>query len=225
MGKIWALIVFCFGYLICHPQRIVGLLKDSIGSMEGYVLFAPINLKTTYLTDKYGKLVHAWKSAYKPLQSVCLLPNKKLHRPSGDSTQFFVSLGSAIELREWDSNIIWPYKMSDSLSCLHHDVCPLPNGNTLVIMWNKKTGEEALDAFRDSVFSGKAMCHEKIIELKPIGKDSAYIVWAYKKPVKRDIPATKRTDIKQKAPVFWWTSYGVPYSGLKKSHTYFPPAY
>lgn len=179
MKKIWAILFVYIGCFTGHAQRTVGLIKDSIGSMEGYVLFAPINSTTTYLIDTCGKLVHTWTSAFKSGQSVYLLSNGLLLRPDGDSTKFFASLGGTIELIDWDSNVIWSYKISDSVNCLRNDVCPLPNGNILAIMWNKKTDSGASEAVRDSLINGKGLWNEKIIETKPIGRDSADIVWEW----------------------------------------------
>ena len=138
------------------------------------------SLKNTYLIDRCGKQVHSWKSAYKPGQSVYLLPNGNLLRTGNDSNVAFVSGGGRIEKLDWNSKVIWSYVISTPTSCLHHDIYPMPNGNVLAILWEKKTPEMAKAAGRKPELTGPSVWTEKIIELKPQGKDKATIVWEWK---------------------------------------------
>ncbi len=154
-----------------------GLIEQQIGHLDGYVLFAPLETKTTYLINKCGELVHQWESKYKPGQSVYLLPNGCLLRAANDSNTAFISGGGRIEKFDWENKLIWSYKISDSLNCLHHDIYPMPNGNILAIVWEKKTKEQAIAAGRNPALVGNYVWNEKIIELKPKGKNEAEIVW------------------------------------------------
>ena len=173
-------LLFCsFIFLSLHAQRTVGLLTQTEGSAQGYVLFAPLSSKTTYLIDKCGKQVHSWKSNYAPGQSVYLLPTGNLLRTANDSNKVF-SGGGRIELFDWNNKLVWNYVISDSLNCQHHDVFPLSNGNILVIVWEKISREEAIAAGRDPKLLGPFLWSEKIVELKPKGKNKAKLVWQWR---------------------------------------------
>ena len=154
-----------------------GLVEQSFGHLNGYVLFTPLETHNTYLINKCGDLVHAWHSQYKPGQSLYLLPNGDLLRTANDSNTAFVSGGGRIELFDWNNHLKWSYVLSDSLKCLHHDIFPMPNGNILALVWEKKTRAEAIAQGRNPDLLGKYVWNEKIIELKPKGKNGADIVW------------------------------------------------
>ena len=161
-------------------QRTVGLMTNTAGSSQGYVLFAPLNSTSTYLVDKCGKLVHQWSSAYRPAQSAYLLPNGQLLRSGNDTTNKIIPAnGGHLELLDWDSKRIWHYTISNATERQHHDICPLPNGNILVLAYSKRSREEAQAEGRDPATAGNGVLGEKIIELKPIGRDSAKIVWQW----------------------------------------------
>ena len=44
--------------------------------------------------------------------------------------------------------IIWSYNYADAEKHHHHDLAPLPNGNFLVLAWELRTEEEAIQAGR-----------------------------------------------------------------------------
>jgi len=160
----------------------VGLLQHSEGSLdEGYVLFAPMNDSTTYLIDKCGYVVHRWAGKYRPGLSVYLLPNGKLLKSGRDLQSTFANAGGGgyIEIQNWDGSVEWRFKLSTQTECQHHDIKILPNGNILAIVWDKKSKDEAKLAGRDSNKVSSWFWSEKIQELRPIGKDSAEIVWEW----------------------------------------------
>ena len=67
----------------------------------------------------------------------------------------------------------------------HHDIEPMPNGNILMIAREERTEEEALQAGRnpeiasDSPGGQNNVWPDHIIEVKPVGSDSADIVWRW----------------------------------------------
>jgi hypothetical protein len=168
---------------LSFAQITVGLIQHSVGSLDdGYVLFAPVNNTTTYLINKCGYAVNSWKSKYRPGLSVYLLPNGKLLSTGVDNSSPFVTGGGGgyIEIQDWAGNVEWMYKLSTQTECQHHDVKYLPNGNILAIVWEKKTFEELQTAGRNPALFNKDFWSEKILELRPIGTDSAEIVWQWK---------------------------------------------
>ena len=60
---------------------------------------------------------------------------------------------------------------------LHHDIAPMPNGNILMISWELKTKEEAIQAGRDTaLLTQSKLWPDYIIEVDPV-LDS--IVWEW----------------------------------------------
>ena len=61
---------------------------------------------------------------------------------------------------------------------MHHDIAVLPNGNVLIIAWERHLGPDALMNGRDPAFmpDGEVWA-EKIIEVEPVGASGGNIVW------------------------------------------------
>ena len=168
-------------FLLLKAQQTVGLIKHTNGSIDGYILFAPLSSNITYLIDKCGRPVHTWKSNYTPRQSAYLLPDGSLLRTGNDSVPNFSGrTRGIIEKFDWDNNLLWSYRFPNLSECQHHDICPLPNGNILVLAWDLKGAEEVIELGRDPEQIGKTLWAEKIIELKPISTNSATIVWEWR---------------------------------------------
>ncbi|MEI6089809.1 MAG: aryl-sulfate sulfotransferase [bacterium] len=180
-----SLFLLIFGNeLYSQPKITVGLIQHTSGSTDnGYVLFAPMGDTNTYLIDKCGYLLHKWGGNFNPGISVYLLPTGKLLKTCKDESSAFTKaggVGGIIEIVDWDGNIEWQYKISTPTECQHHAVKYLANGNILVIVWEKKTLEDVILAGRNPESFDDEFWTEKIQELRPIGKDSAEIVWEWK---------------------------------------------
>lgn len=163
-------------------SQTVGLIQHDAGSLDsGYVLFAPIGSNTSYLIDKCGRQVKTWTSAYKPGQSVYFLPDGSIMRPGNVGSTYFNQGGEGgiIEKIDWDGNVTWSYIVSDSVKCQHHDIKVLPNGNVLVIAWEKKTAAEAIALGRDPNLVHANVWSEQILEIQPVGANGGNIVWEW----------------------------------------------
>lgn len=159
----------------------VGLFYKNAGTEDGYILFAPTSNTSTYLIDKCGKKIHEWSSAYRPGQAVYLLENGTLLRTGNVNNSIFTSggTGGIIELLDTNSTVLWSYLISDNFQCQHHDIYPLPNGNVLAIVWDRKTQAEAIGQGRNPAMVGANLWSEKIIEIQPTGSTTGNIVWQW----------------------------------------------
>ncbi len=162
-------------------SQTIGLLENAPGNMDGYLLFSPIPDTTTYLIDKCGRLVHTWTSGYKPGQSVYLLEDGSILRAGAfPSTNFNAGgRGGLVERIAWNGSVQWIYQISDASQCSHHDICPMPNGNVLVLAWEKHTVEEAIAQGRNPALLSNSLWSEKLIELEPVGDAQANILWEW----------------------------------------------
>jgi hypothetical protein len=86
-------------------------------------------------------------------------------------------VGGGLQKQSWNGNILWEYTFSDENYQHHHDVEPLPNGNVLIIVWEKKTAQEAYDMGRETISNPlNQMWSSAILELNP---ESGEIVWEW----------------------------------------------
>ncbi|MFN8309868.1 MAG: aryl-sulfate sulfotransferase [Chitinophagales bacterium] len=167
---------------ITGNAQTIGLLQHEANSLDwGYVLFAPVTGNTTYLIDKCGRQVKGWSSAYKPGQSVSLLPDGTLLHTGISNNSTFLSggKGGVIEKIDWNGAVLWQYNVSDATKCQHHDAKALPNGNVLVIAWESKTNTEAIAAGRNPALVPATLWSEQILELQPVGTNGANVVWEW----------------------------------------------
>lgn len=181
MKTILSILASLLFYTFSEAQT-VGLLQHQASTLDnGYILFAPISSTTTYLIDACGKQVHTWNSNYKPGQAVYLLEDGTLLRSGNKNNTTFNAggKGGIIEKIDWNGNVLWSYTISDTNQCQHHDIKALPNGNVLVISWERKTKTEAIAAGRNPSLCPNYLWSEKIIELQASGTNSANIVWEW----------------------------------------------
>lgn len=180
--KIFCGFIFLFLGISISKSQTVGLIQNNTGTLnEGYVLFAPIGSTKTYLIDKCGRQVKTWTSSYRPGQSVYLLPDGNILRPGNVNNTTFNAGGEGgiIEKYDWDGNLIWSYTISDASKCQHHDIEALPNGNVLVIAWEKKTALVAIANGRDPSLITNEVWSEQILEIQPVGATGGNIVWEW----------------------------------------------
>jgi hypothetical protein len=178
------LLVLCLS--LFSQTKTLGLTKKISGNLEnGYVLFSPIGVDTTYLINKCGQKVHTWKTQYTPGLSLYLKDNGHLLK-AGTYTDtvfgFAGGRGGMVEEYDWDGNMVWSYKIFNDSLCQHHDIRPLPNGNILVLAWHSISKNKALSygrSINNFNMNQTDLWSERIIELKPIGKDSAEVVWQW----------------------------------------------
>ena len=119
--------------------------------LDGYVLVNAA--RETYLIDLDGRVVHEWRSQRNVFVSY-LKKNGNLIRDGGEEEQqvAFRSGGAAgfVEEVTWDNVPVWNFSMMPSaLYLTHHDIEPLPNGNVLLLAWQRMSKDEAIEAGRN----------------------------------------------------------------------------
>ena len=160
----------------------VGLIKMEKAN-SGYILFNPLNHNTTYLINRNGERVHSWESAYVPGMSAYLSDKGFLFRAGRVTDDTYINSGGAggiIEKFNWDGDVVWQFRYSSPTVRQHHDFEILPNGNLLLLAWEKKTREEAVQAGRDpSAIGAGQLWPDHLIEVQPEGIQGGKIVWEW----------------------------------------------
>ncbi|RMG80557.1 MAG: hypothetical protein D6714_14415, partial [Bacteroidetes bacterium] len=164
------------------PAQTVGLFQNDADAFNGYTLFAPTGFRTTWLIDNCGRTIKYWESDFSPGMMAYLLPDGHLLRSARIASNFSGGgSGGRLELFDWGGNLIWSYNYSTNTYHQHHDLHPLPNGNILILAWEKWTEAEALAAGRtpDAVTS-QGIWGEKVVEVRPIGSGDLEVVWEWR---------------------------------------------
>ncbi len=150
----------------------------------GYTLFHPLRSTNVYLVDMDGNLAHKWETDYHPAQSVYMLDNGHLLRAARDphppGPLRGGGEGGIIQEIAWDGTSVWEFEFSDRLGRQHHDIEPLPNGNVLLIAWESKTYEEAVEAgINPARLAGDSIFPDFVVEIEPVYPDGGKVVWEW----------------------------------------------
>ena len=161
-----------------------GLRLREPDAQPGWTLVAPLNSKSIHLVGLDGQVVHTWETAHVPGASTALLPNGHLLRAGQepDNPLFHGGgIGGRIQELDWDGTLVWDYVLAGADRTLHHEVQPLPNGNVLVIAWERHTRDEAIARGRDPQEVGdEGLWSDIVLELRPQRPSGAEVVWEWR---------------------------------------------
>ena len=154
----------------------------------GYTLFSPLPSQSAgdgtqiYLLGPDEDMVHTWAVEYGSSMNPYLLPDSSVYYPyrTPNPTMETGGTGGGLIRLDWDGNVLWEYLISEPNLQAHHDIEILPNGNLLVIAWQRKTAAEAFAMGRLNIANPlNEMWVDMILELQPIGSDDALVVWEW----------------------------------------------
>jgi hypothetical protein len=166
-------------------QQTVGLFLNDSASFNGYTLFAPMHNKTTYLINNDGELCHWWQSNWEPGRSVALTENGHLLHPCFQApamNPFFPGGGEGgrVEEYDWDGTQVWAYNYSDSMHLQHHEVKQIPNGNVIMIAYDRMLYATAIaNGRRPDRLPDSALWPDHVIEVQKTGDSTGTIVWEW----------------------------------------------
>ncbi|OBX26224.1 hypothetical protein A9996_05435 [Gelidibacter algens] len=166
---LFILILFCE---FAIAQETVGLVYSDINETkaDGYTLFNTLSDDRVYLINNCGEVVNQWDFSGKNSKQSYLLENGNLWQSDQETA----------DIRDWDNNVIWSVEFNSLGFRIHHDIAPLPNGNFLLLIRDTYTDVEMLAQGKDTSFDGSRFVLDKIIEIEPVGTNSANIVWEWK---------------------------------------------
>jgi len=166
---------------ICLPIVLLGQ------TFNGMTLFAPTQggggaSFSSYLVNNEMDVIKSWSHSKGAASMPYLLQDSTLIYPYRVSNPTMSSggVGGGISKYSWNGELLWNYEISNNTYQHHHDVEPLPNGNILVIAWERKTDTEAYAVGRQSIDNSlNEMWAEAILEVEPVGTNEANIVWEW----------------------------------------------
>ena len=163
----------------------VGLLSyNPSKAYDGYNLMYPHNQPNVYLLDNCGEVVHVWEdeAQWRPGNTAYLLDNGNLvktKRPAAvvNDPIWAGGGGAIVEIRSWDNDLLWSFELNDEQHRLHHDIALTDDGTILMIVWELKTQEEAIQAGRDPALIAEGeLWPDYVIEVDPATDE---IVWEW----------------------------------------------
>lgn len=151
---------------------------------DGYFLTAAKNATSATLYDTSWTSYHTWTGLTGSTgYSAYLMPGGYLWRaakatsglPSGAPMG---PICGRITKHDYAGNLLWDYLITGTDFVSHHDIRPLPNGNVLAIVYERRTAAE-VTAAGCTTYSGQ-MWPDKIIEIQQTGLTTGTVVWEWK---------------------------------------------
>lgn len=167
------------------PDRPVGLTVTSDNVQDGYILVPIIQSKEILLYDNEGNVVHKWIGDTYTGASVYLNAEGNLIRTVSldDNFDFGFNgqwgfVNGAIEEVNWDGEVIWRFDYASEDYIGHHDIEIMPNGNILMIAFERFNTEDAVALGRNPELlpENGEMWSERVIEIDP---ETSEIVWEW----------------------------------------------
>lgn len=158
---------------------IIAMNNAGAQKWPGQVLFHNGTTSSTIkLVDTAGVTQKSWTVAGGPGYSTYLMPGGKICKTTRTTTSI---TGGGVhgksQIIDWAGNIIWDWTYSTTSEVIHHDHCPLPNGNILFICYDQISSAACAALGRTAAGNVK---FEKIIEVKPTGLNTGTIVWEWR---------------------------------------------
>lgn len=165
--KIKIFLFFLFSFRIVTAQQ-----------WNGLTLYSNMNSTLGYLIDTNNTVVKSYTFTGGTGYSTHMMPGGDIYRSVKLMSTPLNGGGVTGRMQKLNYNgtLLWDYTYSSSTYVLHHDHCPLPNGNVLVICYEVKTATEASQA---GALTPTLVWSEKIEEWEPIGSDSVNVVWSW----------------------------------------------
>lgn len=149
-------------------------------SWGDYTLYSIQNSQTAVLLKNDNTVYHSWSfsSTNKTGYSAYLLPGGELLRTVRYTPNSFSGGGQTGKLQKvaWNGTILWDFVYSTTTYAMHHDICPMPNGNVLLICYESKTAAQATQA---GCSQNIVIWSEKIVEVKQTGLTTGEVVWEW----------------------------------------------
>jgi hypothetical protein len=165
---------------LCCLLVAAGLSQSNAQQWGQYTLYSVMNSTTVYLLDTNSAVHKTWTfpSTAKTGYSTYMLPGGTLLRTVARSGNSFTGgpICGEVQKVDWSGTVTWDFVYSTTNYCTHHDICPMPNGNVLLIAYERKTATDVTAAGGSNSIE---MWPDKIVEVQPTGATTGNIVWEW----------------------------------------------
>jgi hypothetical protein len=152
------------------------IVKELVDN-TGYILAIENGKKTCYLMDHLGQKLRTWNFELPLGQDAELAPDGSLYGlfqvPDPNKDMTFGGKSGLVRKINTLNQVVWEFKISSDNEITHHDLELLPNGNLLVLVWQRIHKEEAAQL---GYISDHDLFVEKVVEINP---DLDEIVWEW----------------------------------------------
>ncbi|MCL4250714.1 MAG: arylsulfotransferase family protein [Anaerolineae bacterium] len=151
----------------------------------GYTLISPLFSTETILLDNEQATVHTWTLPYLSGGAAYLLEDGRLLQTGiiEESGWFPEAIRTGgyghINLLDWDGKVLWEYTLHTETQFAHHGLELMPNGNIMIIAYERFMAQDAIAAGRDPALfpDGRdEFWSEALLEIDP---DTSAIVWEW----------------------------------------------
>ena len=152
---------------------------------DGMTIYSPTSgngALVTHLVNNDMTTINSWNHTNGAASMPYLLKDSTLIYPYRVSNPSMNSggVGGGISKYSWEGDLLWSYEFANDIYQHHHDVEPLPNGNILIIVWERKTIAQSIAAGRESLNNSlNEIWSEAVLELEPVGLNDVNIVWEW----------------------------------------------
>jgi hypothetical protein len=168
--------------LLLNALTLLSVASTHAQQWGDYTLYSAQNSNTAYLIDTMDtpNTIHSWTfpSSSKTGYSSYLLPGGYILRTIAKTGNSFTGgpICGEVQKADWNGNVVWDYVYSNADSCTHHDIKPMPNGNVLLISYERKSATDVSNAGGNNSIE---MWPDKIVEIQPVGTSGGNIVWEW----------------------------------------------
>lgn len=158
---------------------------DSV-KLENSITLVVINGGTSsFLVDKKGEILKEWDFDIPLGNDLELMPDGKLLGifKASDLSFSFGGFGGIVRIINVDGSIDWEFNYHSENYLAHHDVEMLPNGNILIMVWERIS---TADAQNMGIDVGHDVFPEALIEVNP-GTDQIVWEWHTKDHLVQDV--------------------------------------
>ena len=156
------------------------MMRVAAQSYDGYTLYFPQGGTKAFLVDNAGNTYHTWTFPTNKATTYAtyMLAGGSLMRTVNHQGNSFTGgpISGEVQKVDWNGNVLWDFVYSTTDYCTHHDICPMPNGNVLLISYERKSAAQAVQA---GCSQSIEIWSEKIVEVEPVGATGGNIVWEW----------------------------------------------
>lgn len=144
-----------------------------------YTLVSLQNSTSTQLLDTNGTAIKTWTNTGKTGYSTYMMPGGTIWRAVARTGNSFTGgpICGEVQKLDYNGNVVWDYVYSTTQYCSHHDICPMPNGNVLLIAYERIAASDVTAAGGSSSIE---MWPDKIVEIQPTGATTGTVVWEWR---------------------------------------------